>query len=396
MRRSHWLLGCGVFLALVLSHLIWGVVDIAVLEPLEGLHREILLHVRIPRALAAVAAGAGLSLCGLVLQTWFGNPLAGPSVLGVSSGAGLGVALFVLVGLTSSWWATATAAMAGSGLVLVLVLFVAHRFRTATALLIFGLMLNYVVGAMITVLQAEAQQDALQQFVFWGMGTFGHGSLATSLGLCAVVVVAGLVLRTMHRDLDMWTLGPLTAQSMGVNNRSLRWRIVALAGLLTGGITAACGPVAFLGMATPHVVRLLTKERSHRVLVPLTALTGAILALAADWGVKGFGGMEQGWPLNAVAFLIGGLMVIWVLISKKTDYMNEVNSQRLQAKDGHLRYGANLVLRKAIDSGWWPALAHRAERSGKKLALAQHGRAAAHPRGHHRIGRSQRPQHVSC
>ena len=167
MRRSHWLLGFGVFLALVLSHLIWGVVDIAVLEPLEGLHREILLHVRIPRALAAVAAGAGLSLCGLVLQTWFGNPLAGPSVLGVSSGAGLGVALFVLVGLTSSWWATATAAMAGSGLVLVLVLFVAHRFRTATALLIFGLMLNYVVGAMITVLQAEAQQDALQQFVFW-------------------------------------------------------------------------------------------------------------------------------------------------------------------------------------------------------------------------------------
>ena len=286
MRRSHWLLGFGVFLALVLSHLIWGVVDIAVLEPLKGVHREILLNVRIPRALAAVAAGAGLSLCGLVLQTWFGNPLAGPSVLGVSSGAGLGVALLVLVGLTSSWWATATAAMAGSGLVLVLVLFVAHRFRTATALLIFGLMLNYVVGAIITVLQAEAQQDALQQFVFWGMGTFGHGSLASSLGLCTAVIVAGLMLRTMHRDLDIWTLGPLTAQSMGVNNRSLRWRIVALAGLLTGGITAACGPVAFLGLATPHVVRLLTKERSHRVLIPLTALTGAILALAADWGVS--------------------------------------------------------------------------------------------------------------
>ena len=322
MRRSHWLLGFGVFLALVLSHLIMGVVDIAMLEPLEGVHREILLHVRIPRALAAVAAGAGLSLCGLVLQTWFGNPLAGPSVLGVSSGAGLGVALLVLVGLTSSWWATATAAMAGSGLVLVLVLFVAHRFRTATALLIFGLMLNYVVGAMITVLQAEAQQDALQQFVFWGMGTFGHGSLATSLGLCAAVIVAGLVLRTMHRDLDMWTLGPLTAQSMGVNNRSLRWRIVALAGLLTGGITAACGPVAFLGLATPHAVRLLTKERSHRVLIPLTALTGAILALAADWGVKGFGGMEQGWPLNAVLSLIGGPMVIWVLISK-TDRLHD-------------------------------------------------------------------------
>jgi iron complex transport system permease protein len=103
---------------------------------------------------------------------------------------------------------------------------------------------------------------------------------------------------------------------MGVNNGALRWRIVALAGLLTGGITAACGPVAFLGLATPHVVRLLTAERSHRVLIPLTALTGAILALAADWGVKGFWGVEQGWPLNAVLSLIGGPMVIWVLVSK--------------------------------------------------------------------------------
>jgi iron complex transport system permease protein len=322
MTRSHWLLGFGAFFALVLSHLIWGQVDIALFEPLEAVHREILLHVRIPRVLAAVAGGAGLSLCGLVLQTWFSNPLAGPSVLGVSSGAGLGVAFLVLMGVTSSWWATAAAAMAGSALVLVLVLFVAHRFRTATALLIFGLMLNYVVGAMITVLQAEAQQEALQQFVFWGMGTFAHGSLATSLALCGAVLFAGLVLNTMHRDLDMWTLGSLTAQSMGVSDSSLRWRIVALAGLLTGGITAACGPLAFLGLATPHVVRLLTADRSHRVLIPMTALTGAMLALAADWGVKGYGGMEHGWPLNAVLSLIGGPMVIWVLVSK-TDRLHD-------------------------------------------------------------------------
>ena len=317
MRRLQWLIGFGAFLALLLSHLMHGMVDISLVAPAGSVHHEILMHVRVPRVLAAIAGGAGLSLCGLIMQTWFGNPLAGPSVLGVSSGAGLGVALLVLMGMTTSWWATAASAMAGSLLVLILVLFVSHRFRTTTSLLIFGLMLNYVVGAMITVLQAEAQQDALQQFVFWGMGTFGHGSMATSLDLCGAVLLAGMGLRTMHRDLDIWTLGPLTAQSMGVNNSTMRWRIVAIAGLLTGGITAACGPVAFLGLATPHVVRLLTKERSHRVLIPLTALTGAILAMGADWVVKGFGGMEQGWPLNAVLSLIGGPMVIWVLVSKK-------------------------------------------------------------------------------
>ncbi len=317
MRRLQWLIGFGAFLALLLSHLMYGMVDVSLFAPPGSVHQEILVHVRVPRVLAAIAGGAGLSLCGLIMQTWFGNPLAGPSVLGVSSGAGLGVALLVLMGLTTSWWATAASAMAGSLLALILVLFVSHRFRTTTSLLIFGLMLNYVVGAMITVLQAEAQQDALQQFVFWGMGTFGHGSMATSLALCGAVLFAGMGLRTMHRDLDIWTLGPLTAQSMGVNNSTMRWRIVAVAGLLTGGITAACGPVAFLGLATPHVVRLLTKERSHRVLIPLTALTGAILAMGADWVVKGFGSMEQGWPLNAVLSLIGGPMVIWVLVSKK-------------------------------------------------------------------------------
>lgn len=318
MNSVQWLVGVGAFVLLILSHLIWGVVDVSLFLPLESLHRDILVHVRIPRVLAAIAGGAGLSLCGLVLQTWFSNPLAGPSVLGVSSGAGFGVALLVLIGLTTSWWATAVSAMLGSVFVLALVLFVAHRFRTATSLLIFGLMLNYVFGALITVLQSEAKQDALQQFVFWGMGTFGHGSMTTSTALCAAVLFAGIVLCRMHLALDAWTLGPLTAQSMGVNRKVMRWRIVAITGLLTGGITAACGPVAFLGLATPHVVRLITKARSHRILIPMTALTGAILAMAADWGVKGFGGMEYGWPLNAVLSLTGGPIVIWVLVSKKT------------------------------------------------------------------------------
>lgn len=316
MNKATFVIGSLVLVLLVLSHLAWGEVDLPLFGTMEPFHWDILSRVRLPRVLAAVAGGAGLSLCGLVLQTWFGNPLAGPSVLGISSGAGLGVALLILLGASGGWWATASAAMLGSVLVLLAVLFVAHRFKTAASLLIFGLMLNYVIGAMITVLQAEARQEALQQFVFWGMGTFGHGSFGSSLALSALVIAVSVGMWRMRRSLDLWTLGSLTARSMGVNDVALRWQIVATAGVLTGAITAVCGPVAFLGLATPHVVQMITRERSHRVLIPLTAITGAVLALAADWGVKGLWGMEHGWPLNAVLSFIGGPMVIWVLVSK--------------------------------------------------------------------------------
>lgn len=307
---------------LVFSHLAWGTVPLPWRSwfldgaPMESMHKLILWDVRMPRTAIAMAAGAGLSLCGLLLQTWFGNPLAGPSVLGVSSGAGMGVALVVLAGMAGGWMATTAAAVLGSGAALVLILFVANRFRGAASLLIFGLMLNYVLGALITVLQAEADQAALQQFVFWGMGTFGQGTVEAAWALGILTSGAMLGAWMMRRDLDAWTLGALTARSMGVNDRRFRWAIVMMSGLLTGGITAVCGPVAFLGLATPHLVRLLTRERRHAVLIPLTAIVGANLALLADWGVKGMLGMEHGWPLNAVLSLIGGPMVVWVLVTK--------------------------------------------------------------------------------
>jgi len=238
-----WLGSITLLVLLVLSHLVWGTVPLPwrswLFEgvPMESMHLLILEDVRMPRAAIAVAAGAGLSLCGLLLQTWFGNPLAGPSVLGVSSGAGMGVALIVLAGVAGGWMATTAAAVLGSGVALVLVLFVANRFRGAASLLIFGLMLNYVLGALITVLQAEADQAALQQFVFWGMGTFGQGSVETAWALGLLTCGAALGAWLMRKNLDAWTLGSLTARSMGVNERSFRWAIVWMSGLLTGGIT---------------------------------------------------------------------------------------------------------------------------------------------------------------
>lgn len=314
------LLGGGILLTLFLSHLFWGSVSIPWLDGLMGEvnlsqdHLTILLDVRFPRALIALSAGIGLSCCGLMLQTWLGNPLAGPSVLGVTSGAGMGVALVVLAGVGGVWWGTTLAAFVGSTLTLAGVLGVSHRFKGMASLLIFGLMLNYVLGALITVLQSEADPDSLQQFVFWGMGTFGQATLNVSVMIFLVILVCLFFAWRLRRDLDIWTLGPLTAKSMGVNELNLRRQVVLLAGLMTGLLTAICGPVAFLGLATPHVVKLLFGGRSHRELIPLTAITGGVLALLADWGVKGVFFMESGWPLNAVLSLIGGPMVVWVLI----------------------------------------------------------------------------------
>lgn len=314
-----WWIATGVLFGLLASHLMWGSTAISLVEALTGRNETgqlILREVRLPRVLTAMAAGAGLSVSGLLLQTWFGNPLAGPSVLGVSSGAGMGVALAVLLPMGVGWLTITASAIIGSALVLVAVALVANRFQQTAALLVFGLMLNYVIGALITVLQAESAADSLQHFIFWGMGTFGQVPLKVACGLlCMVLVGLGWAWR-LNTSLDTWTLGDYTAQSMGLERNRFRWSILAIAGVITGGITATCGPVAFLGLATPHVVRMFAKGRSHRFLIPMTALTGAIIALLADWGVKGGYGMDTGWPLNAVLSLIGGPMVVWVLVKK--------------------------------------------------------------------------------
>ena len=173
-----------------------------------------------------------------------------------------------------------------------------------------------MLGAIITVLQAEAKQDALQQFVFWGMGTFGQNTLFLSAVLLLLVVVFTAKAWLMRRNLDAWTLGEITARSMGVSDKRIRWNLLLITGVITGAVTAICGPVAFLGLATPHMVRSFSPRRTHGFLIPMTALCGAGLALIADWGVKGFGGVIEGWPLNAVLSLLGGPMVVWVLIKR--------------------------------------------------------------------------------
>lgn len=283
----------------------------------DGMPGAIVRDLRLPRVLVAIAAGGGLALSGLLMQTYFHNPLAGPSVLGVTAGASMGVALVVLggqaLGTLPGLSSTMVAACMGSLAVLASILLVARREGQAVRLLVFGLMLSYAVGALVSVLQVEARESALQSFVFWGMGTFGNGSLGAGGVLLAGAVGLWGMASGQTRRLDAWTLGPRTAESMGVAARPLRLFILGTTGLVTGAVTAICGPVAFLGLAAPHVVRRLTSARSHRQLIPLTFLSGATLALLADWIVRAPWTEGGGWPLNAVLSLVGAPMVLHVL-----------------------------------------------------------------------------------
>lgn len=288
-----------------------------------GLEASVVWQVRIPRILTACGAGAGLALAGALMQTWFSNPLAGPSVLGVSSGASLGVACMVLAGWgggAAAWggWPSALiAAGAGAGAVLGLLLLVSRRIAGPVTLLVFGLMLGYVVSAAMAVLQSQADPNALQRFVLWGMGTFGAAPLPVALVLLAAALGLAAWVRWRHRALDAWTLGPAVAESMGVSTGRLGWELLAITGLVTGAVTAACGPLAFLGLATPHLVRMFWKDRSHRALGWPVAGMGMVVALLADGWVRWPGGMEEALPLNAVLAMGGAPLVVW-LTWKKT------------------------------------------------------------------------------
>jgi iron complex transport system permease protein len=215
------------------------------------------------------------------------------------------------------WPSALIAAALGAGAVLGLLLLVSRRIQGPVTLLVFGLMLGYVVSAVMSVLQAQADPNALQRFVLWGMGTFAAAPLPVSLVLGSLALGLAIWVRLRHRSLDAWTLGPTVAESMGVETGRLGWELLAITGLVTGAVTAACGPVAFLGLATPHVARMFWKDRSHRAMNGPVAGLGMVLALLADGLVRWPGGMEEALPLNAVLAMGGAPFVVW-LTWKKT------------------------------------------------------------------------------
>ncbi|MEZ4594135.1 MAG: iron ABC transporter permease [Chloroflexota bacterium] len=285
----------------------------------------IVLKVRLPRAVTAVLAGSALSVSGLQMQTMFRNPLAGPFVLGINSGASLGVALVVLavgtgstllagLGLLSDF-SIVVAASLGAGLVLFLVLAVARRVETMT-LLILGLMFGYATSALVSVLLYFSIAERIQAYIAWTFGSFG-GVTWRQMQVMAPAVLLGLAIAWLSaKPLNALLLGETYAQSLGLSVRRARVSVLVSASLMAGAITAFCGPIGFVGVAVPHLCRSLFGTSNHRLLVPATILLGGIVALVADLLAQ-LPGSQITLPLNAVTALIGAPVVTWVILRQR-------------------------------------------------------------------------------
>ena len=278
-------------------------------------YKTILLEYRIPKALTACIAGASLAVSGLLMQSFFRNPLAGPYVLGISSGASLGVALVLLFFSGSFLLSVPLAASLGSFLVLLLMIWAAKRFRSSVSLLILGLMISYLTGALVGVLQYFSSAQDLQSFVLWGMGSFAKTQW-TDLKLMLPVLLLGLAFAySRSKALNSLLLGESYAQSLGVSLKSIRREILCLVGVLVAWVTAYCGPIAFVGMAVPHLVRLGAEESDHKITIPLVALTGACIALLCDM-IAQVPGYDFVLPINSITSLFGAPFVIYFLLKK--------------------------------------------------------------------------------
>ena len=273
---------------------------------------KIILNIRLIKAVVALLAGAALSVSGLQMQTLFRNPLAGPYVLGISSGASLGVALVVLAGVGSSI-GIAGAAWLGAAIVLVVIAAVGHRIKDIMVILILSMMFSSGIGAVVQILQYVANDESLKMFVIWTMGSLGDVTF-NQLAVLIPSIIAGLLLAVITiKPLNLLLFGEEYAVTMGLNVRRSRGLLFLSTTLLAGTVTAFCGPIGFIGLAMPHVTRMLFRNSDHRVLVPGTVLSGASVLLLCDLVSKLFT-----LPINAITALLGIPIVVWVVLRNKS------------------------------------------------------------------------------
>jgi iron complex transport system permease protein len=320
-----------ILLILFIANVLVGSVQIPVSEVLAALigksttSTEIILQFRLPKALTCVLAGGALATGGLLMQTLFRNPLAGPDVLGLTSGASLMVAILIFVSQANSGlsllffnnpWSIAVGASIGGGLIFVLIISIAHYVRDNTSLLIIGLMLSALTSSLVSVLQYIGKAEDLQTFLIWTLGNVGSTSW-DELIVLTIVVLCGLTIAYFSsKSLNTWLLGENYAQGLGINVARSRFWIVVSTGLLTGAVTAFCGPIAFVGLAVPHLVRLVMPTTNHKILIPSVICGGASLLLLCDL-LSQLPGSTQILPLNAITSLIGAPVVIWMIIKSK-------------------------------------------------------------------------------
>ncbi|HVU14988.1 MAG TPA: iron ABC transporter permease [Phototrophicaceae bacterium] len=288
---------------------------------------QIVLQFRLPKALTGMLAGAALGIGGLQMQTLFRNPLADPYVLGISSGASLGVALIVLsvgtpgvmllagVSLFSDL-GIALAASLGSALVLALVLLVARRVESSVTLLILGLMFGYGVSAVVSLLLYFSIAQRIQAYVNWTFGSFGAVTWDQMQVFAPAILIGLAIAFLLSKSLNALLLGETYARSMGMNVRRVRRWIIVSTALLAGAVTAFCGPIGFLGIAVPHLCRSLFNTSDHRILIPATILMGGIVAMIADILTQ-LPGTQLVLPLNAITALIGAPVVIWIILRSR-------------------------------------------------------------------------------
>jgi iron complex transport system permease protein len=286
----------------------------------------IIINYRLPKAITAVLVGMGLSISGLLMQTLFRNPLAGPYVLGLSSGASLGVAFVILgasvlpsflSGVLLSPYGIVLASTLGSTSVLLLVLLVSQRLRDTMAILIVGLMFGSFTSAVVGVLTYFSSAEQLQKFTFWSMGNLGNLSW-TSILILTICVLLGLFLSLLSiKPLNALLLGENYAKSMGLNFNKARLIIILATSILAGSITAYAGPIAFIGLAVPHIAKLVFQTSNHTVLFWSTLLFGAAIMLVCDV-VSQMPGMEITLPINAITSILGAPVVIWLLVRKRS------------------------------------------------------------------------------
>lgn len=321
-------------LVLIVCCLLFGSVDIdadVVFSILMGNDsgnealNAIVLELRVPMILTAILAGAALSVSGLLLQTTFNNPLAGPSILGVSTGAGLGVAIVMLamggtVGdvfgeTVGSYMATLLGALVGAGLVLLILMVFASIVKSSTMLLIMGVLISYLASSVISLLNSVATEQGLHSYVAWGFGNFSGVSLDQMPVFAIVILLSLFGSLMMVKPLNALLLGTRYAQNLGVNTHLTRNLLLLITGILTAVVTAFCGPIGFLGLVVPHIARLALNTSDHRRLLPVTMLGGAVIALLCSLisVISPYGII----PINAITPIIGVPIIIYIIINRR-------------------------------------------------------------------------------
>ena len=315
---------------LFLANILYGAISIPIEEiwailtnsnQVNESWKIIVTESRLPQAITALLSGSALAISGLLLQTLFQNPLAGPSILGISDGANLGVAIAMLalggqIGGLGGYMTIALSALIGAMVILSIIIYFSGKVRSNILLLIIGIMVGYLVSSSISILNYYASADKVHKFVMWGMGDFSSVSL-DKLPFFAIILIIGLVMALMlSKPMNALLMGENYASNLGVNIKRVRTAILINTGILVAIVTAFCGPISFIGIAVPHISRLIIGSANHRHLIPVTLLTGGAIALICNI-LTIIPGSNTILPLNAITPLFGAPVILYVIMSKK-------------------------------------------------------------------------------